>query len=67
MDPDLMVPNGFLFLNISNYLLATKGNMPTRQQKGFVRIVNFNVRRYPKNLQAHWLVGLALTDIRADR
>ena len=43
MDPDLMVLNGFLFLNISNDTLATKGNMPTGQQKGFVRIVNFNV------------------------
>jgi hypothetical protein len=43
MDPDLMVRNGFLFLNISNDTLATKGNMLTRQQKGFVRIANFNV------------------------
>jgi hypothetical protein len=43
MNPDSMVLNGFLFRNISNETLATKGNMPTRQRKGFVRIVNFSV------------------------
>jgi hypothetical protein len=38
-----MVLNEFLFLDVSDATLATKGNMPTGQQKGFVRIVNFNV------------------------